>query len=165
MATAFGQLTNALGQRQSHPTPKEDDECDLYAKLLSTKLRELSKDERKLVMYEIDGIFVNKIKSKLYRRETPSPKYSNSYYRPPTGSTSYAQSETNIHIPNRPSSALTSHSEPITYAYASKQPVQFSSQPPSVESCNTPETETIRKSNIINIALLNSFEEFESEAS
>ncbi|GBP93359.1 hypothetical protein EVAR_85170_1 [Eumeta japonica] len=64
MATAFGQLTNALGQRQSHPTPKEDDECDLYAKLLSTKLRELSKDERKLVMYEIDGIFVNKIKIK-----------------------------------------------------------------------------------------------------
>lgn len=33
MATAFGQLTNVLGQRQSHTAIKEDDDCDLYAKL------------------------------------------------------------------------------------------------------------------------------------
>ncbi|XP_072945558.1 uncharacterized protein [Epargyreus clarus] len=28
MATAFGQLTNVLGQRQSHTAIKEDDDCD-----------------------------------------------------------------------------------------------------------------------------------------
>ncbi|GBP31126.1 hypothetical protein EVAR_77423_1 [Eumeta japonica] len=69
MATAFGQLTNALGQRQSHPTPKEDDECDLYAKLLSTKLRELSKDERKLVIrHNIDVHDVRHAWHRLARR-------------------------------------------------------------------------------------------------
>ncbi|CAG4979698.1 unnamed protein product [Parnassius apollo] len=35
IATAFGQLTNVLGQRQSHNPIKEDDDCDLYAKLLA----------------------------------------------------------------------------------------------------------------------------------
>lgn len=41
MATAFGQLTNALSQRQFErpPPPKEEDECDLYGKLLARKLR------------------------------------------------------------------------------------------------------------------------------
>ncbi|CAG5009381.1 unnamed protein product [Parnassius apollo] len=56
MAVAFGQLTNVLGQRQNENIPAhKDDDCDLYAKLLAIKLRELSTDERKIMMYQIDG--------------------------------------------------------------------------------------------------------------
>lgn len=49
MATAFTQLTNVLSQRQSNTVDKEDDECDLYAKLLAKKIRELPKDDRKFI--------------------------------------------------------------------------------------------------------------------
>ncbi|XP_047022793.1 uncharacterized protein LOC124632150 [Helicoverpa zea] len=132
MATAFGQLTNILGQRQSHTAIKEDDECDLYAKLLATKLRELSKDERKLVMYEIDGIFVNRIQCRLPRRETPSPLYSNPYSRPPSVSTSCRPQAKR----SRPSSTLSSYSEPISTIHASNQPVELSDQRISIQCAN-----------------------------
>ncbi|XP_047503528.1 uncharacterized protein LOC125048730 [Pieris napi] len=64
MAVAFGQLTNVLGQRQNENIPAHDDDCDLYAKLLAIKLRELSTDERKIMMYQIDGLFINRISQK-----------------------------------------------------------------------------------------------------
>lgn len=132
MATAFGQLTNVLGQRQSHTAIKEDDDCDLYAKLLATKLRELSKDERKLIMYEIDGIFVNRIQCRLPRRETPSPLYSNPYSRPPSVSTSCRSQAKR----SRPSSTLSSYSEPMSNIHASNQPVELSDQRTSIQCAN-----------------------------
>lgn len=64
MSSAFGQLTNILSKRQREcppPPPKEDDDCELYGKLLAKKLRELSPDERKLFMYNIDTLFINRI--------------------------------------------------------------------------------------------------------
>ncbi|CAG4938819.1 unnamed protein product [Parnassius apollo] len=65
MAVAFGQLKNVLGQRQNENIPAhKDDDCDLYAKLLAIKLRELSTDERKIMMYQIDELFINRISQK-----------------------------------------------------------------------------------------------------
>ncbi|CAG4997056.1 unnamed protein product [Parnassius apollo] len=137
IATAFGQLANVLGQRQSHSAIKEDDDCDLYAKLLAKKLRELFKHERSLIMYEIDGIFINRIQCRLPRRETPSPLYSNPYSRPPSVSTSCrSQPGLNIRMRNRPSSTLSSYSEPISNIYASNQPVEPSDQPTYIQCAN-----------------------------
>lgn len=45
MATAFSQLTDALSQRKSKPSDTDDDECDLYGKLLAKNIRELPKEE------------------------------------------------------------------------------------------------------------------------
>lgn len=60
MTTAFQQLTNALGSRESELRPvKEDDDSDLYAKLLAKKLREPN-NQRKHMMYQIDGLFINR---------------------------------------------------------------------------------------------------------
>ncbi|KAL4705105.1 hypothetical protein ACJJTC_006428 [Scirpophaga incertulas] len=52
MTVAFGQLNNVLSQKQNENRPpyKEDD-CDIYAKLLAIKLRELPTDERNIMMY------------------------------------------------------------------------------------------------------------------
>ncbi|CAB3262182.1 unnamed protein product [Arctia plantaginis] len=77
MSTAFSQLTNALRKRQSNPSDIED-ECDLYGKLLAKKIRELPNDERKLIMYEIDGLVIRKIKQRSISRksrDTSSPQY------------------------------------------------------------------------------------------
>ncbi|KAF9417730.1 hypothetical protein HW555_005237 [Spodoptera exigua] len=69
MAAAFEQLTNILSRRSERPPPPEEDECDLYSRLLAKKLRGLPKDERQIIMYEIDGLFINRLNS---NRETPS---------------------------------------------------------------------------------------------
>ncbi|VEN61808.1 unnamed protein product, partial [Callosobruchus maculatus] len=53
MSEAFSSLTNVLNKRQA-----EEDDCDLYGKLIAKKLRRFSEEERVLVMYEIDGIFL-----------------------------------------------------------------------------------------------------------
>jgi hypothetical protein len=37
---------------------KDDDECDLYGKLIAKKLRRIPESEREQLMYEIDGLFL-----------------------------------------------------------------------------------------------------------
>ncbi|XP_050676913.1 uncharacterized protein LOC126973619 [Leptidea sinapis] len=131
MSSAFGQLTNILSKRQREyppPPPKEDDDCELYGKLLAKKLRELSPDERKLFMYNIDTLFINRIKDRLFKRQTPSPqsapyqaysvplpKTSLIPIRPSTSQTSYSEPLPNNSpsAPYRPSSSETSYSEPL----------------------------------------------------
>ncbi|KAH9633005.1 hypothetical protein HF086_000365 [Spodoptera exigua] len=58
MSSAFGQLTNMLAKRQKENQPPltEQDDCELYGKLLTHKLRELPPDDRKLMMYDIDTL-------------------------------------------------------------------------------------------------------------
>ncbi|CAH1974988.1 unnamed protein product [Acanthoscelides obtectus] len=82
MATAFSNLTNVLNQRQAK---SDEDECDLYARLLAHRMRGLPKDEQKLLMYEIDGLFIQRIKR---RRESPSPQIS-ADSRPSSASSGY----------------------------------------------------------------------------
>lgn len=76
MATAFSQLTNVLSQRKSKLSEADNEvDCDLYAKLLAKKIRELLKDERRLIMYEVDGLFIQRTKPRSFSRHTPSPQY------------------------------------------------------------------------------------------
>ncbi|KAH9630270.1 hypothetical protein HF086_012455 [Spodoptera exigua] len=110
MAVAFGQLTNVLGQRQNENIPAhKDDDCDLYAKLLAIKLRELSTDERKIMMYQIDGLFINRISQKSNERHTPYPQY---YSRPSSMAGAYSTPSPQV-IPSRPTSVNSVYSEPI----------------------------------------------------
>ena len=53
----FNVKNNAASKRVN----KEDDECDLFAKILAKKLRKLPEHDRYLFMYEIDGMFLNKL--------------------------------------------------------------------------------------------------------
>ncbi|XP_077297883.1 uncharacterized protein LOC143919440 [Arctopsyche grandis] len=55
MKEAFGILKNVLNKRSN-----EDDECDLFTKLLAKKLKKLPNHERELFMYEIDGLFIKR---------------------------------------------------------------------------------------------------------
>lgn len=66
LTTAISQLTNSFSRNfeQRPPGANEQDECDLYASLFARKLRELPEDERKIFMYEIDGLFVERIYKK-----------------------------------------------------------------------------------------------------
>ncbi|CAG5011118.1 unnamed protein product [Parnassius apollo] len=108
MAVAFGQLTNFLGQRQNENIPAhKDDNCDLYAKLLAIKLRELSTDERKIMMYQIDGLFINRISQKSNERHT-------TYYysRPSSMAGAYSTPSPQV-TQSRPTSVNSVYSEPI----------------------------------------------------
>ncbi|KAK9872605.1 hypothetical protein WA026_018739 [Henosepilachna vigintioctopunctata] len=103
MSSAFEQLTNMLAKRQKENQPPltEQDDCELYGKLLTQKLRELPPDDRKLMMYDIDTLFVNRIKEK-QRYETTSSYHSVPYQWRVTSS-----------MPNRPPTPQTPYSETV----------------------------------------------------
>ncbi|CAH1987008.1 unnamed protein product [Acanthoscelides obtectus] len=150
MSAAFGQLTNILAKRQKeHPPPsKEDDDCELYAKLLAKKLRELPPDDRKLFMYDIDTLFINRIKGNLIRHPTLSSYNSVPYqlYSVPNASP----------ISNRPSTSKTSYSEPNASPF-SDRPSSFQSSyseplPNASPSSNQPSTSQTSHSEPLPIA-------------
>ncbi|CAH2009322.1 unnamed protein product [Acanthoscelides obtectus] len=186
MATAFEQLTNDIRQRRSECRPAhEDDDCDLYAKLLAIKLRELP-NERKLIMYQIDGLFISRINQRSYERHTTSPQY---YSRPSSMATIYEQHTPSTQfqdIPSRPTSVntiysepipntqrffpstQTSHSEPfsnIIIEHRSRPTARSPSEAPS-QLINIISDQIIQPApperNIINEALLKTFEDFQS---
>ncbi|XP_038220497.1 uncharacterized protein LOC119838581 [Zerene cesonia] len=187
MATAFEQLTNDIRQRRSECRPAhEDDDCDLYAKLLAIKLRELPNDERKLIMYQIDGLFISRINQRSYARHTPSPQY---YSRPSSIATAYAQHTPSPQfqdIPSRPTSVntvysepipntqkffpstQTSHSEPFSNIITENRsrPIAPSSSEAPSQLINIISDQIIQPAppepNIINEALLKTFEDFQS---
>lgn len=76
MFTVVNQFINVLSKLQSKlsGTGKED-ECDQYAKFLARKMQELPKDDRKLMMYEMAGIFIRKIEQRSFSHETASTRY------------------------------------------------------------------------------------------
>jgi hypothetical protein len=186
MAVAFGQLTNVLGRRQNENIPPhKDDDCDLYAKLLAIKLRELSTDERKIMMYQIDGLFINRISQKSNERHTPYPQY---YSRPSSMAGAYSTpSPQVIPIPSRPTSVNSIYSEPIhnNQSFFPSPNTQTSYSAPDMAKhiptpiAPAPSTSTApsssiriisdqiinpapRETNIINMAMLNAFEDFDS---
>lgn len=156
MAVAFGQLTNVLSQKQSENTPAhKDDDCDLFAKLLAIKLRELPNDERKVMMYQIDGLFINRINQNSYARHTPSPQFQVYPIRPTSVNTVYSEP---IHNTTRYFSSLptqTSQSEPAARASTAKAPSQ-SINIISDQIVNPAPSEA----NIIHMALMNAVEDF-----
>lgn len=56
MANAFGTLNRVLEKK----TERLDDDCDLYAKLLATKLRKFLESEREDIMLDIDSMLINR---------------------------------------------------------------------------------------------------------
>ncbi|KAJ8713593.1 hypothetical protein PYW07_013963 [Mythimna separata] len=62
MSNAFNTLNQALknSKRQSVPSPKEEDDCDLYGRLLAKRLRQFSETERQEIMYELDGLLLSR---------------------------------------------------------------------------------------------------------
>ncbi|KAH9642493.1 hypothetical protein HF086_007625 [Spodoptera exigua] len=184
MAVAFGQLTNVLGQRQNENIPAhKDDDCDLYAKLLAIKLRELSTDERKIMMYQIDGLFINRISQKSNERHTPYPQY---YSRPSSMAGAYSTPSPQV-IPSRPTSVNSVYSEPIhnnqsffpspntQTSYSAPDMTKHIPTPiaPAPSTSTAPSSSiriisdqiinpTPRETNIINMAMLNAFEDFDS---
>jgi hypothetical protein len=54
MKRAFNTLESVLNKKH------EEDEYDLYGRILANKLRKLPENERELFMYDIDGMFVQR---------------------------------------------------------------------------------------------------------
>lgn len=69
MKDVFNLLQNVVSKK---PIERDEDECDLYGKILAMKLRKLSEHEREATMYEIDGIFLNR---RHLRPESPNSKF------------------------------------------------------------------------------------------
>ncbi|CAG5035590.1 unnamed protein product [Parnassius apollo] len=174
-AVAFGQLTNVLGQRQNENIPAhKDDDCNLYAKLLAIKLRELSTDERKIMMYQIDGLFINRISQKSNERHTPYPQY---YSRPSSMAGTYSTPSpqvipvSNLFITTKvffPSpNTQTSYSAPDMAKHIPTPiaPAPSTSTAPS-SSIRIISNQIInpapRETNIINMAMLNACEDLDS---
>jgi hypothetical protein len=57
MSQAFNMLQNAVSNKRA---TNEVDECDLFGQVIAKKLRKLSADERDLMMYDIQGMFIRR---------------------------------------------------------------------------------------------------------
>ncbi|KAB0803045.1 hypothetical protein PPYR_00015 [Photinus pyralis] len=101
MKEAFSSLSSIINKR-----PTEEDECDLYGKMLAKKLRKLPEEKRQLFIYEIDGLFIQRCRSLSFpsqhrpeRSNTPSSSHSSNY----SHSSYVSQSDTNYYsqpLPN-----------------------------------------------------------------
>ncbi|KAJ8915431.1 hypothetical protein NQ315_003192 [Exocentrus adspersus] len=77
MKEAFNMLHDVVNKK----TIQEDDECDLFAKILAKRLRKLPENERQVMMYDIDGLFVNNI-HQLNRLPPSNSSFSSPYVSP-----------------------------------------------------------------------------------
>lgn len=112
---AITTLNTVLGK---HSRPHEEDDCDLYGKMLAKKLRKLPEVERLHYMYEIDGLFLrqlNRAQNHVYA-STPTR-----YYAP---SPSPSTSATFTYEQNRPHSSTTAYSDSSCYSSHSEHPIQ-----------------------------------------
>lgn len=62
MTKAFNTLNEALksSKRQNITSSKDEDDCDLYGRLLAKRLRQFSKADRQEIMYELDGLILSR---------------------------------------------------------------------------------------------------------
>lgn len=60
MKEAFNLLKIVISKRTSD---KDDDEYDLFGKMLTKKIRKLSEHEREIFMYEIAVMYINKLRN------------------------------------------------------------------------------------------------------
>ncbi|KAF9405180.1 hypothetical protein HW555_013971 [Spodoptera exigua] len=119
---ALATFKSTLKRNPSQPVQQEDD-CDLYGKLLANKLRKLSEKNKLQLMHDIDGLYLR------YKCDdtvmSPSPPQ-----RPGTSSSTYSESplhygqaNQNTHYqnrqavmspspPQRPGTSSSTHSEP-----------------------------------------------------
>lgn len=100
MKRAFGTLENCMNNR------KGEDEYDYFAKVLANKIRRLPESERELFMYEIDGLYINRL------RQLKESSNLHSTSSLPSQAFYHSTSIPGTNIQNRPSSSLTSYSDP-----------------------------------------------------
>lgn len=72
MNDAITNLNNVINSNKVNPTPLDD--CDLYGKIMASKLRSLSSIDRLQLMHEIDGLYLKKIMST--QKNPAATKYS-----------------------------------------------------------------------------------------
>lgn len=111
MKKAFTTLNNVLDNKQKKE--QNEDECDLYGKLLAKKLRQYSETERDELMYEIDGLLLKKRKAtnRLYASVSSPSQIIISTNRPSTGLSNYSGSLSHGLVnSSRSSSRLSSYS-------------------------------------------------------
>ena len=58
MKDALSTFNATVKRNAPQSIPKEDDDCDLYGKLLAIKLRKLSEEKRLRLMHDIDAMFI-----------------------------------------------------------------------------------------------------------
>lgn len=86
MSDAFSTLSNVLNKSQL----RDEDECDLFGKLVAKRLRKRPETEREKLMYKIDTLFFKGLSDPISFSPQTTP------------------------IPSRPSSAYSTHSEPLS---------------------------------------------------
>ncbi|KAF9406032.1 hypothetical protein HW555_005080 [Spodoptera exigua] len=109
---------------QSINTIQEDD-CDLYGRLLAKKLRRLSEEKRLRLMHDIDGMILSSHYTASSASSSPIPPLSpiqpplqQQYviqYQPRPGTSSSTHSEPIIQCQPRPGTSSSTHSEPIIH--------------------------------------------------
>ncbi|XP_026737925.1 uncharacterized protein LOC113501106 [Trichoplusia ni] len=71
-------LNQVLKDKNTHTSEKNEDECDLYAKLLAKRLRKYPESMRGRIMYQIDGLFLqNPYPTIDHQVDRPSSVFSN----------------------------------------------------------------------------------------
>lgn len=129
MKESFSILKNVINKKQI-----EEDECDLYGKLLAKKLRKLSEDERQNFMYEIDGMYIQRYQSGRVNVSPSSPNFSHESQfstNPPLTS----PSESNV--PTRSSSSNSAYST-INYPLQPHSDLHIITRQPSTQSLLSP---------------------------
>lgn len=93
---AFNMLHNFISIKSNDP---QEDECDLFARILAKKLRKIPEQERELVMYEIDGMLLNR---KYANTPATSSGFIDHSCSPPTPSPNHSESSSSRekHVPN-----------------------------------------------------------------
>lgn len=120
MNEGFDTLNHALKEKRGKRV--EDDECDLYAKLLAKKLRKYPERMRDRIMYKVDGLLLDNP----YPDEPPSSAYSSHssqspypYYQNSTSSPSYIVPHSPVHV-NMPEGNRTNIQNSTPHNYSMK---------------------------------------------
>ncbi|CAH0697409.1 unnamed protein product [Spodoptera exigua] len=104
MSTAFTALNKALANKENI---KEEDECDLFCKMLAKQIREYPKLEREEIMYELHGVMMNRrrryntMQGRSYAVSSPSQIILS---RPSTSNSMYPSTPSPIYVVDSPHS-------------------------------------------------------------
>lgn len=95
-------LNQVLKDKLNKEKENHEDECDMYAKLLATRLRKYPEPMRSRIMYEIDGLLLQNpvhLPSNVYPRNSTSlSQYSDNQYQTSTSSPVQASTPSPVHI-------------------------------------------------------------------
>ncbi|XP_072929786.1 uncharacterized protein [Epargyreus clarus] len=104
VSSAFHILNRIFKDKQKHCEEKKQDECALYGRLLAKKLRQFSETERQDIMYELDGLLINRC-----LRRSPSSPHLQVIIRE-NGNSASDSLQSSVHSPTHPSQETPGHS-------------------------------------------------------